>query len=206
MAKIKALENVGAHGAFRLLRTNREVELPDEKVNAGVIRLWKKGSILIDGETYTPSSKYVPKEEKSAPKQEAKKDVDDKVEKEPVAEKNESRELKMEDTLPPVPPTEKNTDIDPQQEEQSDEDKDEQEATPEPDPGVDGVEKTEEEKVDSIVEYVLSKDPGFFNPENLKKKNLDTIREIGSNVGVEVKTKKKGAKDIAEKVTDILDQ
>ena len=228
MPKIKALKNVGAAGAFRLLRENREIDLPDDKVNAGVIRLWKKGSIVIDGEAYSASSKYVPKEEKTpavktdtAVKKEEVKETEEATSEAEEVKTEETRELKVEDTEPPAQPEKEETtepepeegvepvqDIEPPHTEDvvdSDGTDDSEEKTEDKaeEPAED---KTEEDKGDAIAEYVLSQAPGFFTYEALAKKKLNVVREIGEKVGIEVKTKKKGAKDIANKVADILAQ
>jgi len=58
MIKIKALKNCGCIDSFRSIKTNQEIERSMEKITEGVIRLWKKDLLTLDGKAYFPDNPY----------------------------------------------------------------------------------------------------------------------------------------------------
>ena len=184
-----------------MLKKGRTTEV--EEINEELNRLWKSGAIEIDGKSYN--------KEKETGYEKKKDEVKEADKSEP---ETETSEVSSEDNTEPEAP-EENEDAQTEQEAETDETENtDSEGSDDNDPEGSDKESSEEDSKegesesseDGVKEYVKSKPAGFFSEDTLDTYNLDQLKSIGSEMGLDVRSRKKGIRMITKLVEKVLSE
>jgi len=193
LKKIKALTNVGS-SKFRMLTAGRTITMDDSEIDEGIMRLWRSRAISIDGVIHGDDDvKPEKKEEVAVPVPDAPIVPDaPAVTDAPVVQEEVEAPVPQEEEVPAsTEPTEPEEPEEPQNENAPDE-------------------KTEDTAaVTPVISkealmFIESKPAGFFGKDQLDTMNLEQLRKVGDEIGVDIKTRKKGLDMIVDEIERIM--